>query len=83
MKPTLVRRTSVREQRPHEWTDGRSRPHGRSTVEIKCPYCDTWTTCYKWSLAGSGKRCHKCRAVHHWMNHVTTRLALGEEPVNP
>ncbi len=30
---------------------------GRSTVDIRCPFCRSVTTAYKWSLAGSGKRC--------------------------
>lgn len=30
---------------------------GRSTIDIKCPFCGDVTTAYRWSLAGSGKRC--------------------------
>lgn len=37
---------------------------GRSTTKVKCPFCSVVTTCYLWSLYGSGKRC-SCGAVHH------------------
>jgi len=30
---------------------------GRSTMDIECPFCGAVTTAYKWSLAGSGKKC--------------------------
>ena len=36
---------------------------GRSTMDIKCPFCGEVTTAYKWSLAGSGKKCD-CGAKH-------------------
>jgi hypothetical protein len=36
---------------------------GRSTMDIKCPFCGEVTTAYKWSLAGSGKKCG-CGAKH-------------------
>lgn len=36
---------------------------GRSTLDIKCPFCSAITTAYKWSLAGSGKKC-QCGAKH-------------------
>lgn len=36
--------------------------HGRSTVDIKCPFCSTVTTAYVWSIRGGGKMCngHNC-----------------------
>lgn len=44
------------EQRPYvvlsEWSE-----FGRSTVTLECPWCLAEVTAYKWSLAGSGKRC--------------------------
>lgn len=36
---------------------------GRSSLDIKCPFCSAVTTAYKWSLAGSGKKC-SCGAKH-------------------
>jgi hypothetical protein len=48
------------EQRDHEaynyWSE-----HGKSTVIIKCPFCQEEVLAYVWSLAGSGKKC-KCGA---------------------
>lgn len=42
---------------------------GRSSIEIQCPFCQHISNAYKWSLAGSGKRCENksCRALfnHH------------------
>lgn len=31
--------------------------HGRSTVDITCPFCSTTTTAYVWSIRGGGKMC--------------------------
>jgi uncharacterized radical SAM superfamily Fe-S cluster-containing enzyme len=38
--------------------------HARSRVEIVCPFCNTKVWAYIWSLAGSGKKCPKCGAIH-------------------
>jgi len=37
------------------------RPNGRSSLTIRCPFCDGVTEAFRWSLAGSGKRC-RCGA---------------------
>lgn len=41
--------------------------HGalQRVVGIRCPWCDTVTEAYVWSLAGSGKRC-ECGAKFTW-----------------
>ncbi|EKA5635978.1 hypothetical protein OKZ62_001882 [Vibrio navarrensis] len=31
--------------------------HGRSTVSITCPFCNTTQTAYVWSIRGGGKMC--------------------------
>jgi len=31
--------------------------HGKTRVEVKCPFCQSRMTAYLWSLAGSGKKC--------------------------
>lgn len=31
--------------------------HGKSTMIIVCPYCESHVTAYKWSLCAGGKRC--------------------------
>ena len=38
-----------------------SSEHGRSTVIVTCPYCDTGVLCYTWSLSGGGKICPTCK----------------------
>lgn len=38
--------------------------NGHSERNIDCPFCDTLTIARTWSLAGSGKRCGGCKAVH-------------------
>lgn len=42
--------------------------HGRSKAIIECPFCGKRNIAYKWSLAGSGKRCvnETCRAHLFW-----------------
>ena len=42
---------------------GRHLVFGRSSLEIKCPFCNWVVTAYLWSLAGGGKRCD-CGALH-------------------
>ena len=39
-----------------------SREHGRSTMMVKCPFCEEKTEVYIWSFYGSGKRC-SCGAL--------------------
>lgn len=36
--------------------------HGRSTMMVKCPFCEEEFEVYIWSFAGSGKRC-SCGAL--------------------
>jgi hypothetical protein len=36
-----------------EWSMG----PGRSKMVLLCPFCGAEVTAYRWSLAGSGKRC--------------------------
>lgn len=45
---------------------------GRSYLYITCPFCEEQTRAYIWSLAGSGKRCDGCGALHTWKG-VTIR----------
>lgn len=40
----------------------RSSRHGRSTMMVKCPFCEEELEVYIWSFAGSGKRC-SCGAL--------------------
>lgn len=52
------------EVREYTVTNDRS-TFGRSTIDIRCPFCQSITTAFVWSLAGSGKRCENrsCRAL--------------------
>ena len=49
--------------------------HGamRKVIGIKCPWCESITEAYAWSLAGSGKRCNGCSAVHRYLPQISTR----------
>lgn len=41
------------------------RENGKSTVDIRCPYCSHLARDVRlWSLSGSGKRCPGCGALH-------------------
>lgn len=37
----------------------------KSFCTVQCPFCGTRVKAYVWSLAGSGKKCPNCRAVHY------------------
>lgn len=51
------------EKKEHIKYRGQSK-FGKTTCNIKCPFCETITTAYVWSLAGSGKKCSGCGAMH-------------------
>lgn len=63
-------------ERPLTMRDGRS-AMGRSTVIITCPWCQADTEAYVWSLAGSGKRCVKCGALHTYRGISYRRVDKG------
>jgi len=46
-----------------EYTDG-DHVMGRSWIWIICPWCGKGFKAYIWSLAGCGKRCPGCNAMH-------------------
>jgi hypothetical protein len=58
------------ERRPFEIVARDSR-FGRTTVDIRCPFCGAVVIAYVWSLAGSGKNC-PCGAKH--TSHDTRKL---------
>ncbi len=45
---------------------GERSEHGRSRVLIVCPFCGREVWGYKWSMAGCGKKCPRCGAIHTW-----------------
>lgn len=50
------------------------RPAGRSTLTVRCPFCDCTIEARLWSIAGSGKRCY-CGAVLRRYNATGDVLA--------
>lgn len=38
---------------------------GKSYIYITCGWCGAETKAYVWSLAGGGKKCDECPAVHN------------------
>lgn len=36
---------------------------GRTQDDVTCPWCGATTSTYRWSRAGSGKRCSGCDAI--------------------
>ena len=65
------------EQREYQYRYGR-REHGRSTIEIKCPFCATWVEAFLWSLAGCGKKCPSCGAIHTYTCQLSHKEASHE-----
>lgn len=55
---------------------------GRSSIEITCPYCHQTCIAYKWSLAGSGKKC-ECGVVHRWFGGVSVKRIRVKTTRNP
>ena len=54
---------STTETRYYETIRETRRANGKSSAELRCPFCGVVTEVRLWSLAGSGKRC-ECGAVH-------------------
>lgn len=44
------------ERKVKEIYEGKSE-HGRSTIILKCPFCDEKIEAFIWSLRGCGKKC--------------------------
>jgi len=68
------------EQRKHKRRPGKT-ANGRSTVFVECPFCQTEVEAFIWSLAGSGKKCPKCGAVHKWNSGLSTRKDASQHSV--
>ena len=56
-----------------------SAPNGRSTIDIKCPFCGTITTAYLRSMAGCGKKCDGCTARHEYRGRYSHKENAGVE----
>ncbi len=57
-----------------QWTclANASRSSGGSYYLIRCPFCEAIVKAYKWSLAGSGKKC-VCGALFTAFNRDASR----------
>lgn len=49
-------RMKITKRKPLTWREGYS-SHGRSTIYVKCPFCEKETEVYIWSFRGCGKIC--------------------------
>jgi len=52
---------------------------GRTRHLIRCPYCGEEVWAYIWSMAGHGKKCPKCKAIHTWMSGTVREIERGEK----
>lgn len=50
---------------------------GRRKSLITCPFCYGPFYAYHWSLAGSGKKCPDCGALHTWMGAKAIPVIKG------
>lgn len=55
--------------------------HGKSTVDVECPFCLQTTNAYVWSLAGGGKRCGTCKDVLLTSINAFKRFKKAEDAV--
>lgn len=55
-----------REIREYTVSGGRSQ-FGTSFIFIICPFCGEKVKAYLWSLAGTGKKCPECGAIHTYL----------------
>lgn len=64
-----ARRRSMKETRKYRVLRGISEM-GKSRIYLECPYCQTKVWGYLWSMAGSGKKCPGCGAIHTMFGSV-------------
>lgn len=65
--------TRVLEERPYRILSEISSV-GRNLLTLLCPFCDAHVAAYRWSLAGSGKRC-TCGAKFGYYPTTATKEA--------
>lgn len=55
---------------------------GKTSIQIKCPFCSQVSKTYVWSLAGNGKRCtnSKCDALFVSWGYATLKPRTGRLP---
>lgn len=58
-----------------QWSSRAGRSEvGRTMMYITCPFCKTEVLAHAWSLAGRGKLCPGCGAIHSWWGWTAQRL---------
>ena len=69
------------ESKPFEVVSRYPDCNGRTTVTIRCPFCNEVTRAYIWSLAGHGKRCENpsCRAIFQYMTMSAFKDRIPEK----
>ena len=60
------------ESRLYEVVYSMARASGQTIDGCRCPFCESIVEAYRWSLAGSGKRC-ECGAGFHFHPRESTR----------
>lgn len=53
-------------RRKYEVVETLPAANGRTQIVIQCPFCPEKFNAYIWSLAGNGKKCSSCGALHHY-----------------
>lgn len=63
------------EKKQHEQFNYRAE-FGTANVQVRCPFCSTVVKAYIWSMAGGGKKCPGCGAIHtgHGLTFKKTKL---------
>lgn len=46
------------------------KPPSSNWSDVKCPFCQSISRAYWWSLSGSGKKCIGCGALHGSSGHT-------------
>ncbi len=67
-------RLGICDSLPHV-RSGTTAAFGRSWCYITCPFCHERAKTYIWSLAGGGKRCPGCGAIHTPYGNTYNRRA--------
>jgi hypothetical protein len=59
------------------------RQHGKSRIQIRCPFCGTRSWAFLWSLYGGGKRCENNRCGAKFAKGGYARPVVGRENMTP
>lgn len=59
-------------------TNSGCKPPSSTWIETACPFCNLTFRIYRWSLAGGGKKCPTCGAMH-----TSVGIAYPVQPKEP